>query len=332
MNWFAYRLPGTKEMTTGSSKTLVDGLGHPGFAVVPFDGNRDSIFTIPHNGDTHVFDMPVDSGNPLYPFPEESTDPTDHAGAVMHIKELIHAGELHKCVAARVIVLNKSLDLRATFESLCDAYPDAFVFCFHTEKTGTWIGASPETLLIKKGSELTTMALAGTRPAGTPGEWDLKNIGEQRIVTDFITDTLKQQGLQVLASDPETKAAGPVEHIMTIVSANGGDLASAFDTACALSPTPALAGSPRDLAIKTIEKTESFTRGYYGGFCGPVSDTGDFSFFVNLRSMRAEHDRLCVYAGGGIMSGSDPASEWEESERKARTCIDRLKTTDKTKP
>jgi len=78
--------------------------------------------------------------------------------------------------------------------------------------------------------------------------------------------------------------------------------------------------------MKAIKAYEDFERGYYGGFCGPVTAGGDFSFFVNLRSARILPDRLCVYAGGGIMKDSDPMSEWEETERKAQTCLGRIQT------
>jgi len=160
--------------------------------------------------------------------------------------------------------------------------------------TGTWIGASPETLLIKKGDSLISMALAGTRPAGTNGEWDKKNIEEQRIVSCFISDKLIENGFMPHPGNTHTYTAGPVEHIRTVftardaVSDKDACLHKALKTAFDLSPTPALAGYPRPESMKAIKAYEDFERGYYGGFCGPVTAGGDFSFFVNLRSARIQ--------------------------------------------
>lgn len=336
MNWFAYRLPGESGVETGSSGTLIQGIGEAGFAIAPFDRNPDGYITIPESQSDGVFASEKDSAGSLYAFPAESTSASEHKETVIAIKRLIDEGRLRKCVAARVIVREGRIDLRETFLSLCDAYPEAFVFCFHTSVTGTWIGASPETLLIKKGNTLTSMALAGTRPVGTGGEWDKKNIEEQQVVSGFISDTLIENGFMPQSGDTHTYAAGPVEHIRTVFTAH--DVVSdketclhkSLKTAFDLSPTPALAGYPRAGSMEAIAANEDFERGYFGGFCGPVTADGDFSFFVNLRSMRILPDRLCVYAGGGIMKDSDPAAEWEETERKAQTCLGRIRKTNDT--
>lgn len=336
MNWFAYRLPGESGVETGSSGSLIQGIGEAGFAIAPFDRNPDGLLTIPEGPSTGIFESEEDTDESLYEFPSESTSALKHAENVIAIKRLIGEGRLGKCVAARVIVREGRIDLRETFLSLCNAYPEAFVFCFHTSVTGTWIGASPETLLIKKGNTLTSMALAGTRPVGTGGEWDKKNIEEQQVVSGFISDTLIENGFMPQSGDTHTYAAGPVEHIRTVFTAH--DVVSdketclhkSLKTAFDLSPTPALAGYPRAGSMEAIAANEDFERGYYGGFCGPVTADGDFSFFVNLRSMRILPDRLCVYAGGGIMKDSDPAAEWEETERKAQTCLGRIRKTNDT--
>lgn len=332
MNWFAYRLPGESGVKTGSSATIIRGIGEAGFAIAPFDRNPDGFITIPEGLTDGIFESEDDSVGSLYAFPAVSTSASKHEKTVIAIKRLIDEGRLRKCVAARVIVREDRIDLHDTFLSLCEAYPEAFVFCFHTSVTGTWIGASPETLLIKKGDSLISMALAGTRPAGTNGEWDKKNIEEQRIVSGFISDKLIENGFMPHPGNTHTYTAGPVEHIRTVftardaVSDKDACLHKALKTAFDLSPTPALAGYPRPESMKAIKAYEDFERGYYGGFCGPVTAGGDFSFFVNLRSARILPDRLCVYAGGGIMKESDPMSEWEETERKAQTCLGRIQT------
>ena len=327
MNRYAYRLPGSKEIKTGGSDTLLPGLHPGGFYVKPFDGNEG--FTIPATPSagsvTHV---------PLqYIIPKESTTRERHAAGIKHILEKIGDGMLDKCVLARVDV-NRSLpDAEAVFRALCDAYPSAFVFGFRTPETGTWIGASPELLLSKSGRTLTTMALAGTRPAGTCGEWDEKNREEQAIVRNYIAGILENHGCEVKIHPTETAQAGPVEHIRNMITAimpcrnntsSAGQKEDGLETAArvadSLSPTPALCGSPREEAFTAINEAEDFRRGCYGGCCGPVSEDGAaFDIYVNLRSMCIKDGVTCLFAGGGIVAGSEPDSEWHETERKLST-------------
>jgi len=76
--------------------------------------------------------------------------------------------------------------------------------------TGCWIGASPELLLEASGNGVKTMALAGTRAAGESREWDCKNLEEQQMVTDFISETLSGNGLDISISPLYTRNAGKV--------------------------------------------------------------------------------------------------------------------------
>jgi len=335
MNWYAYRLPGATEVISGSSERLVTGLCHGGFVIAPFDGNIDSIFTIPSDNryiGTDISTVPdaYDDENGQYPFPAESTLEEDHANMVRSITNSIKNGELNKCVVSRVIVLNGQINIKKTFRSLCSAYPEAFVFSFHTPKSGTWIGASPEILLVKEGNTLHTMSLAGTRPSGSTEEWDDKNIGEQQIVTKYICDTFRQCGMTPETQSPTTCCAGPVEHIMTGITTTlpPDSISTALEFSLRLSPTPALSGFPKKEALTAIGQLEQHKRGYYGGFCGPVDSNGDFSFFVNLRSARIKNPRYCLFVGGGIVENSDPASEWEETRRKSATMLDYIKLKD----
>ncbi len=100
-----------------------------------------------------------------------------------------------------------------------------------------------------------------------------------------------------------------------------------------INPTPALCGTPLEAALEDIRDFEHHTRGCYGGFVGirhyrpsPANDDGGsispggFRSFVNLRSARISSlpgGYFEILAGGGLLQGSDPASEWAETESKA---------------
>ena len=322
-NTFAYRLPHSGCVVRGASSTLVKGFGANGFVVAPFADSATGCFTIPaEDGCTKIPFMPD-----IYEIPSHSTSEASHAKGINLILECIERRELKKCVLAKVLVKEADIDIEATFTALCSARPDAFVFCFHTPQTGTWIGASPELLLRSKNGRLQTMSLAGTREAGTQGGWGEKDLNEQQIVTDFIADKFHACGFNTEVGERITLKAGNVEHLMTPIEAECSDNGDVQKLLFSLSPTPALCGEPRSLAMHILTEAEQFRRGYYGGFCGPVTDRGrNFDLYVNLRSMCVRNKRYCIFAGGGIVEGSSAQNEWQETEKKAKTILQNIRT------
>lgn len=159
-NTFAYRLPGSDCIVRGASSTLVKGFGAEGFVVAPFADAETGCFTIPakDGGCSKTPFVPE-----IFEIPSHSTSEAAHAAGVNLILDCISRRKLKKCVLAKVSVREAHIDIESTFDALCRAHTDAFVFCFHTPQTGTWIGASPELLLSKKNGELKTMSLTGTR-------------------------------------------------------------------------------------------------------------------------------------------------------------------------
>lgn len=340
-SWYCYRLPQKSKIVAGISDTITEGFSDRGFVVAPFDRNPKAITTI--IPDTRIefedwkdfsnyisvenpgFFEVTESATTFYPFPEASTLKTDHRKEVetfiRHHKE--RGGG--KTIAARMKVLDSKISLSDLFNSLCSFYPDACVFAFATPTTGTWIGASPELMLSFHDESLTTMALAGTRPAGTTGEWDGKNIREQQLVADFIVGKIRDFSLPVVSSEPKTLNAGPVEHICTEIKSTVRGIENPFpivrDLLLALSPTPALCGDHRDESFALIKAHESFRRGYYGGFIGEIISESDANFYVNLRSASISTDKVALYAGSGITAESDAEAEWIETEEKLKTLL-----------
>lgn len=327
VNRFAYRLPYDSVVHRGGSSSLVQGIGAEGFVVAPFDDAYSGCFTIPTD------DTCAEKGfvPEAYNIPAESTTQQQHADGVNLILERISRGELDKCVLSKVVIKRLDVDLKRTFDNLCEARPDAFVFYFDTPQTGAWIGASPEVLMLRDDNEIQSMSLAGTRIEGYSGEWGSKDINEQRIVTDFIVDTFADAGYDVDTCGPMTHKAGNVEHLMTRITSRPQGNVSDVRLLYELSPTPALCGLPRDATRKTLRDAETFDRGYYGGFCGPVNASGtELKLYVNLRSCCIKNGLCCTYAGGGIVAGSKPESEWAETERKAETILNNLIQTNRT--
>lgn len=336
LNIFAYRKPNEKKIYCGSSNRTLTGINPHSFVIYPFDGMSQSTpISIPYDNDFEMEELnglmdrvreEENAVNPdlFFSFPEKSTSKKEHEKSVEEITQLIKRGELSKCVLAKVIVSEGKLNIFKTFLNLCEFYPDAFIFFFHTSGSGTWMGASPELLLSRKDNRIETMALAGTKPAKSEKPWDKKNIEEHNVVTEFITRVLNDYEIDIQKEESKTVNAGPVEHLMTSIKGKLKKEIPLEDLVYALSPTPALCGFPRDKAFELIAKVENFERGFYGGFCGWVDDETDFRFYVNIRSMLIEKGRYCIFSGGGIMGDSKSGIEWTETENKAGTILSRI--------
>ncbi|MDE6297435.1 MAG: chorismate-binding protein, partial [Muribaculaceae bacterium] len=342
--FYIYRLPGGSEFIGGIG-TVRNGL-YPGYVISSFYNDPEATVSIvfekdlPFDAIDSIFkdvsetQSETGSRSLLYPFPEFSTDKATYLNDVRNIVSLLDNGE--KTVYSRVISGDESIDIKESLSSLSSYFPNAFVFCFHTPQTGTWIGATPEKLLQSKNGMLSTVALAGTRVVSDnidQPEWDQKNIEEQNMVTLYIFSIFKSSGIQVQSDiSPKSKRVGKLEHLCTEFNAlSPGNMGETelLDFLYRLSPTPALCGYPKEKGYSIINSTEDFSRAYYGGFTGPYFSEREFTFYVILRSLRFTLSRWCMYAGGGITADSIPEAEWEETCRKASSILDRIIYTEK---
>lgn len=208
------------------------------------------------------------------------------------------------------------------YTKLCEAYPKAFVYLISSPLFGTWIGATPETLLESKAGEATTMSLAGTKEVAKGLEWSSKEQLEQQFVTKYITSELNKQGAQdIKIEGPYTAAAGNIEHLRSDISFHLNKK-HPLDIARAIHPTPAVNGVPKEQSKRLIEQIElegsDQDRGLYSGFIGLVSETSS-KLYVNLRCCQLTKNNAHVYVGGGYTLQSKVENEWEETERKSET-------------
>lgn len=245
---------------------------------------------------------------------------------VRRMIDLLQRQEVRKMVLARRIALPaEGMALAPEWLTrLAAAYPRAFVFLFSVPGRTTWMGATPETFLRQTPAGARTMSLAGTRPAGTTGEWGSKEKEEQAIVTDYIADLLAETG-GWHTEGTLTRRAGQVEHLCTEFIRR--EMLSPAQADCLrrkLHPTPAVCGFPAAAAMEWISRIEGDSRRYYAGYVGTVDGGAAFDWFVNLRSMELFPREADLYVGGGITALSDPEKEWEETVLKSHTLSDIL--------
>ncbi|MDB4088187.1 isochorismate synthase [Flavobacteriales bacterium] len=264
------------------------------------------------------------SFTPFYNESPKSTDKNEYLDKVSEISNLIKAGEYKKVVLSKVKLIDKKddFDLEKTFQSLCSTYPNTFVYCISSEETGTWIGASPELLLKKEKDEYRTVSLAGTKVENIA--WTNKEIQEQQIVTDYVSNIIKPYSNSLSISKPYDLKAGKVIHLKSDITFSLKEDDKLWDMLEKLNPTPAVCGIPMQKAKQLITEIENHKRELYTGFIGPTGINNHNSLFVNLRNMKVCKKQLALFLGGGIMGDSNPEDEWEETENKATTLLSTL--------
>lgn len=320
MNYIAYRTPGEEPRyyECGAAIDFRPEEDTNGFVVAPFSPDKRPLFFRFKRSLDALPSGVIGENEPAYDFKEFSRK--EYEDYVKATVECLKGDLKRKIVTSRRLILKPLTDAGSVFDALCEAFPDTFVFFISTEVFGTWISATPELLLRKRGSCLETMALAGTRLArGDSYPWDEKNIREQEIVTDYISEIFKANGIVPSVGKIKTRRAGIVEHLMTPVTGSmqseGNQLLYLLHR---LSPTPALSGFPREEALSLIQSFEG-DRALYGGYAGPVDSNGDFSFYVIIRCATLSASSSVLFAGGGVTALSQPEAEWEETENKFST-------------
>ncbi|MFC2090161.1 chorismate-binding protein [Bacteroidota bacterium] len=245
---------------------------------------------------------------------------------VKTIKKCISKGEFQKTVLSRIkrVEGNYFSLITEIFRRTCESHPNAFVYIFKSD-SHFWLGASPEPLIRLSGGKISTVSLAGTRPANENNlelsNWTIKEVLEQEYVTRYIHDVLREFKIRdYRVTSPYVKKAGDLVHLRTDFSFKYDKVADRiWEFLDALHPTPAVAGQPKEDAITYLKKLEPHDREYYAGFLGPVESNELIDLFVNLRCMKITPEYLSLYIGGGITLESDPEDEWEETQLKARS-------------
>lgn len=245
----------------------------------------------------------------------------------------IAAGEMSKIVLAREVVATAAgaHDAAAVFGALRAQFPSCFCFCCGTPQAA-FLGASPELLLRRSGASVSTVALAGsTRRSSDPavddhlGEQLLRSDKDRRehaIVAARIERTLRPHSVWVeTAPEPEVVKIANIQHLATPVVAQLAEPRSAVELTGLLHPTPAVGGEPASAAAAAIAELEGMDRGWYAGPVGWMDATEDGEFCVALRSALLRDREAHLYAGVGVVAGSNPADELAETEVKLEALL-----------
>jgi len=210
------------------------------------------------------------------------------------------------------------------FHKACKCYPRMMVYMCYTPQTGLWMGCSPEIIISGKQKYWHTVALAGTQPLKNgrlPETWSDKDRKEQRYVSEYIEENLRQLAVDIREEGPYSQRAGQLAHLKSDFSFVLNDRKDVMKLLTTLHPTPAVCGLPKLKAYNFINQMEGYDRRYYAGIVGPVSDD-ETHLFVNLRCAELFKDKMVLYAGGGLLKESDELSEAKEIIEKMKTIKD----------
>lgn len=239
----------------------------------------------------------------------------------------IRSGALDKVVLARAIDVESEapLDPSALLSALELRYPSCRVFLVRGA-SGAFLGATPEILCRVDGDRVQADALAGS---AAPDEGEKlahsgKDLREHRWVVEHIARALEDVADHVeWPPQPRVRALANVAHLHTPVIARLARGRGVADVAAALHPTPAVGGVPSAAALGFLAEHEGLDRGLYAGLVGWVGE-GRAELAVALRSALVRGRRARLFVGSGIVEGSSPEAEWEETEMKARALLDAL--------
>ncbi|HEY7826743.1 MAG TPA: anthranilate synthase component I family protein [Candidatus Limnocylindrales bacterium] len=282
---------------------------------------------------------PSDPGGPAVPAIQEaatSLGRDQYIHAVEVAKDAIAAGEAIQVVLAR----RQSFELPAgadgrpvdgigLYRALRRVNPSPYLFFVRTPSFEV-VGASPELLLQVEGDRLTTHPIAGTRPRGaTAAEDDLRSEELQRdpkekaehvMLVDLGRNDLgrvARPGTVKVTKYMEVERYSHVLHLVSHVEARLRPDLDALDALRSVFPAGTLSGAPKVRAMQLIAAAENERRGLYGGAVGYLGYDGNLDTAITIRSAVLRDGIAHVHTGAGIVAGSVPEREFEETEHKA---------------
>ena len=249
--------------------------------------------------------------------------------AVATAVQRIRDGELSKVVLARDLYATaaRDLDIRVILRRLAGRYPDCYTFA-----CANMVGATPELLIRRQDDDVSSLVLGGTAPRGRDEAEDArlgaallasaKEREEHEYAVVGVRAVLAARCDQLKVDPaPSLMRFANVQHLATWITGrlDGGQAAgenSVLALADALHYTPAVCGTPAETAMELIRDLEAMDRGRYAGPVGWVDARGNGEWGIALRCAQVDGRRARLFAGCGIVAGSDPEAELAETQAK----------------
>jgi anthranilate synthase component I len=273
--------------------------------------------------------------------PESTGDPAlgctftepDFLAAVARSKEYILSGDVMQVQVSQRTSRAFQASPLALYRALRGVNPSPYMYYFDFGDHHV-VGASPEILVRLSGETITLRPIAGTRPRGASPQEDA------RVAEELLADP-KERAEHVMLIDLGRNDVGRVartgsvrvtekmvverySHVMHIVSNVEGSIQRGLDAVDVLKatfPAGTVTGAPKVRAMQIIDELEPVKRGVYSGAVGYLGFNGDMDVAIAIRTAVLKNGRLNVQAAAGIVADSDPRSEWQETQHKARAIL-----------
>jgi anthranilate synthase component 1 len=276
---------------------------------------------------------PAGIGEPV----ETSLGRDAYIKAVEVAKDAIASGEAIQVVLARRQsfglpidpATGRQLDGVSLYRALRRVNPSPYLFFVRTPQFEV-VGASPELLLQVDGDKLTTHPIAGTRPRGADEredqilaeqlQRDPKERAEHIMLVDLGRNDLgrvARPGTVTVSKYMEVEKYSHVLHLVSHVEARLRSDFDALDALRAVFPAGTLSGAPKVRAMQLSAAAEGERRGLYGGAAGYLGYNGNLDTAITIRSAVLRDGQAHLHTGAGIVAGSVPEKEFEETEHKA---------------
>lgn len=247
----------------------------------------------------------------------------------------IRSGRLDKVVLSRRVSFKNEQDFDPTrvMADLEQHYPSCTLFATNTVDGGIFLGASPETLVRLRGGEVYCDALAGTAwgekrttcVADQKLLADVKNGREHRLVVQAIAEALRPLCARLEVPEaPQIRRLGQLRHLWSSLRGRVKTGVGMLDLLQRVHPTPAVGGYPRQAALDWLAQQGEQREDWYTGAIGWLDTAGDGEFAVALRCAHLHGNVAHLYAGAGIVAGSEPQQELAETEAKLAAMLHAL--------
>ncbi len=305
----------TATVATGPEASSQEALDAASQALREAEAALSQPFTIDPSETTTALDKP--NGRPAWD------------AAVGDALTAIEDGALDKVVLARTLEANSQgpPDPISVLARLRSDNPGTHRFYIEPTPGSVFLGAAPEVVAQASGRRFTAQAVAGSIARGQDPDHDdelarelldsKKDRAEHALVVDHMRRRLHRVTDRVeIGPRPHVLRLRRIQHLETDVRAELPADVHLLDALDHLHPTPAVCGTPRDQAQAFLQDHEPFERGWYAGPVGWFDATGDGCFAPGLRSAVLQEGTWHLYAGAGIVDGSRPDREWEETRIK----------------
>jgi isochorismate synthase len=275
----------------------------------------------------------AEAGGPLdYHACADRTHDEYRAQVEAALREIADGG-FEKVVLARSISVREKgdYDSRALLDTLRRAHPTCAIFAV-ARPGAVFLGATPECLVRLVDGRVETASVAGSAPRGRSPEEDLelgrqlreskKEQAEHAFVVRALCDALAPHcdALDVRES-PRLMRLQDIQHLETPIAGHLRSRRSILELLGSVHPTPAIAGAPREAALEWLNRNENLDRGWYSGPIGFADSEGGGEFYAALRSAVLRGNEARLFAGAGVVAGSDPEAELGETRLKLRAML-----------